>query len=108
MRKKGELAISTVILLILGLFILVAAIFLVSTQKAKFSDVINVFYGGANVDSVVESCNGFVESEQVYSYCCEKKKVRTDDETFEMTCFELKDEGFVGGRIYGIECDLEC
>jgi len=103
-RKKGELAITTIILIVLGMLVLIGVIFLLTTQKAHFSDFVNMFRSKSNVDNVVSSCNALVSSESFYSYCCEKKNVRVSGDEFELTCEELKEKDFISGRIKSLDC----
>lgn len=104
LNKKGDLAISTIILLVLGLMVMIGAIYLLATQKGFFKDTVGSFSDENNVDDVVLSCNSLVGNEQVYTYCCEEKKVNMGSEKIEKTCSDLVDEGFVGGRIGELDC----
>ena len=110
-NKKGfEMAIGTVVIMVLAIALLVALFFLLKTQFGFFNDNLNVVQSKSNVDAVVNSCNSLVIGEQAYSYCCEKKDIQTgnDDEEFKLTCNELKSTDFVAGRIQNLNCDFNC
>ncbi len=103
-NKKGmEMAISTIILIVLGIFVLVGLMFMLVTQFGFFKD--NAFGGGeSNVDSVVKGCNLLVESEQEYSYCCDVLEIKTSDVELELTCFESFSSAWAGERISHMDC----
>ena len=110
MKNKNafEMAIGTIVVMVLAIALLVALFFLLKTQFGFFNDNLNVVQEKSNVDAVINSCNSLVTGEQVYSYCCEKKNIQTGNEEFELSCNELKDKDFVSGRIQGLECAFNC
>lgn len=98
-----QLAIGTIILIILGILVLVGLLFLVNKQTGIFSSIIQSS-GESNVDVVVSMCNSLVDSENDYAYCCEKKKIVFVDESVDLTCFEFSSvEGFED-RVELLDC----
>ena len=104
MDKRGiQLAIHTIILIALGILVLMALIFLLFNQTSFFSDFLESFKGKTNVDDVILGCNSLVESEQIYAYCCEEKKIVTASKEFNLTCDELREKDF-GGSVKDLDC----
>ena len=122
MNKKGlEIAVTTVIMIILSIAILTILIIFVNSQTGFFSRWLGTQQGESNVDFVVTGCNGLVATESVYSYCCDKREVvlggkgEVDDDgnvvekNFKMTCDVARGEGWAGGRIGELSCvGVEC
>jgi hypothetical protein len=109
MNKRGmELALNTIILIVLGIAVLVALLFLFVIQTGIFTDFLKNSQQ-SNVDVIVNACNSLVTSQQTYSYCCDKKEVILDDKNkIEATCFELKDKDFISDRINSLDCPETC
>ena len=106
-KKRGmEMAVSTIILIVLGVLVLVGLLFLLTTQTTFFSNFLATIFSKTNVDQVVGSCNSLASTNSVYSYCCEEKEVKLGgaQENLELTCDELRDEDFIGGRILSLDC----
>jgi hypothetical protein len=89
-NKRGfEIAISTIVLLILGLVVLIVLILLFTGQAQRF---LNYLSGSASdVDDAVSICNSQTFETQSYAYCCEKKKVQIQGEKLELSCMELSE-----------------
>ena len=107
-NKSGiQLAISTIILIVLGVMVLIGLILLLATQTSFFSDVLDNFRSESNVDDVITSCNLLATGESLFSYCCEEKVVKLGKgkQDIRATCGELVDEDFIGGRIEELDCD---
>jgi hypothetical protein len=104
-KKAVSLSITTVILIVLGLLVLIGLLILINSQTGFFSDILNNLLGRSNVDSVVLSCNTFFNSQSFFIYCCDKKTVITGDEKMKLTCFELSEKEFIGGRINKLDCE---
>ena len=107
--KKGfELTINTIILIVLGILLLTGLLYLLFNQERFFQNSLEEVSEKSNVDLVISNCNLLVDRESYFSYCCEKREVRTDDEEFSLTCFEIKQESF-GERVRGLDCsETEC
>jgi len=110
MDKRGlEIAVSTIILIILGILILIALLFLFGSQTNWFSDILKIFQGKSNLDSIVASCNVFAGNEQFFNYCCEKREIKAGGKDFNMTCSELKSNEIASGKINELKCDdVDC
>ena len=79
-NKQGvELAITTILLIILGVAVATILIVILNSQTSVFSDFIDSFRGKSNVDEVVVGCNSLASTESYYEYCCEKKEVIWDE-----------------------------
>ncbi len=103
MKKGMQLAIGTIILIILGILVLVGLLFLVNKQTGIFSSIIQSS-GETNVDVVVSMCNSLADGENSYAYCCEKKKIVFVDGEVDLTCFEFSQlEGFED-RVNSLDC----
>jgi len=106
-QKKGvQLAVSTIVLIILGILVLIGLIFLLATQTSFFSDVLSNFRSENNIDDVVTSCNLLAGSESLFAYCCEEKivKLGRGEDDMAATCSDLVDEDFINGRIGILDC----
>jgi hypothetical protein len=92
--KRGfELAINTIVIIVLGLLV-IAGLFLLFTGEArKFWNYVSG--SGSDVDDAVTICNSQISGLQDYAYCCDKKKVEIGGENLELKCWELKER--VGG-----------
>lgn len=93
-KKAISMAIRTIIYIVLGLVVLTLLIVLVERQTSFFSETIQSIMGRSNVDSVVKACNTLALSESAYSYCCEIKEVKLEDESEILaTCGQLGEKG---------------
>jgi len=100
--KKGfELAISTIVLLVLGIVVLIALILIFTGQMKNFFEFIGVYSPNSNIDIIKTACNSFVQTEQQNAFCCEKQDVVFDSGKESLTCAEL------AGKIDGIE-NMSC
>lgn len=108
MKKGMQLAIGTIILIILGIMILIGLLFMLNKQTGFFSSFLKNS-GESNVDVVISMCNSLVDSGNSYAYCCEKKKIVFVDKELELTCFEFSQlEGFED-RVKILDCSsLSC
>ena len=104
-EKKAEMSIGVIIALVLGILILVLSIYMLTTQKAIFKEETEAISSETNVDSVVLACNSLVDTESVYSYCCETKDVVTVDERLEMTCDDFAKSTISSERIKFLGCE---
>ncbi len=82
MRKRGlQLAISTIVLLILGLLILIAFVLLLTGQFENFINTIRG-YSGSDIDNLSKLCQTQCDLDNKYSFCCEEKRLGKE----EITC----------------------
>jgi len=112
MNKRGfELAISTIILLILAVFVLVIFVLFLTMGSNNFRDTLKGYFSYSNVDSVISSCNLAVDTNMPYKYCCEKNNLRyyLNGEKMKgnFTCFELLNESFAN-NLKLMECSSSC
>ena len=84
MNKRGqELSTTTVILLILAVFVLVFLILGFSVGWSK----INPFLSKSNVDPIIQACNVACATNQAYAFCSQPRDLRAEDEKLkEVTC----------------------
>ena len=106
--KKGfELAINTIVLLILGMMVLLFMVLFFTGTSETFVKKIRGYFSYSNVDDVISGCNIFVDSNQEHSYCCEKKDVKYmeggEKKEGQFSCFELGDKSF-GKNIKKLNC----
>lgn len=90
-NKKGfELAISTMVLLILGVFILIVFVLAITGSFQKFWDSIKG-YSASDIDNLQKLCQSQCDLENKYSHCCElknlgKEKVTCLDKRIDVSC----------------------
>lgn len=111
-NKKGlELAVNTLIVIILAILVLIAVLVVFDRQTGIFSDFIGNLIGKTNIDSLVASCNSLSSQEASYDFCCVGKKARYKSEgkiiEEEITCQELSDKSF-GSGINKLNCEGVC
>jgi len=106
-RRGMELAIGTLVIIILSIFVLIALLFIWNQQTGIFSDFLKNIAGESNVDAVVVACNSLVTRNSVYEYCCTKREVKLEDESLELTCQELSEKEF-GSRVNKLNCESVC
>lgn len=96
MNKRGiELAISTIILLILGVFVLVGIILMLSGQWKNFTDTISQYWI-SDVEITRKACELACSTERVYDFCCIKRKATFEKIKESITCQDNR---------LGLECD---
>jgi len=95
-NKKGiELAISTIILLVIGIFVLVGLILLVSGQWRNFMDTIKQFWI-SDVELTRKACELACSTSRAYDFCCIERKATFNEIKENITCQDSR---------LGIECD---
>ena len=113
MNKRGfELAINTVIVMILALVLLIFLILFFTMGSGNFMEVVKGFFSYSNVDTIINSCNVYANSNFEYKYCCEKQNVKyyENDKKVQgnFTCFEISSKSFVSSEIKLMECSGNC
>ena len=108
-NKKGfELAINTIVMIVLAVLVLIGVLLIWNQQTGIFSDFLKNLAGKTNVDSLVASCNSLVTQEAVYNYCCVERDVKYEADgglkEEKMTCEELSGRTFTSNRINKLEC----
>ena len=84
--KRGfQLAISTIVLLVLGMMVLVGlATFLIMNWE-RFSETV-FGYSGSDEQNAIDLCRTQCDLEKSYDFCCSTKKV----DQLETNCIDLK------------------
>ena len=111
MKKRGlEMAVTTVIMIILSIAVLTILVVFVNSQTGFLSRWFGTYESESNVDLVVSACNSLVAVDSVYSYCCEEKEiVLADGDVLRQTCNVSCGEDWSGGRIDELSCaGVEC
>ena len=104
-----QMAITTIILIVLGVLVLTGLLFMLANQIGFFKEHVDVAEN--NVDIVVNACNLLITSESLYTYCCEKKKVSLGGGSTEVeaSCDEANKLDWSSGRIETMDCsDVNC
>jgi len=104
-NKKGfEMAISTIIIIILSLIVLIALILVFTRSTGTFSERISSLLGNSNIDSVRDSCNLLASQQSAYEYCCVNKTVKLSlNKKIDLPC------SFARGESWGKQIDeLNC
>ncbi|MBM3246941.1 hypothetical protein FJZ17_00145 [Candidatus Pacearchaeota archaeon] len=107
--KKGvELALNTIILIVLAIIVLVALVLLFNRSSGSFGEKMDSFFTSSNVDSVVSQCDTLGEQERKYEFCCVNRTVKlSKSEKLELTC-SLASEKSWGSSINKLVCTGAC
>ena len=98
--KKGlELAISTIILLVIGLAVLIGLVLLVRNGIIGFNEGTKPFLESSGASAVRSACELACNTENSLTYCCGNftvgsEKIRCADSRLEIGC-ELSCDGFI-------------
>jgi hypothetical protein len=85
--KKGqEMSISTLVLIVIGIIVLVLLILGFSYGWQNLIDKINIFGGGSDVSTVIQSCGISASAGDKYSYCSDFKLVKIGSEKVYVNC----------------------
>jgi hypothetical protein len=104
MNKRGaEMAVSTIILLVLGLAVLVMLILGFTMGFGK----ILPFLSSSNVDSIVNGCQASCATQSVYGYCTQVRNLIDDTgKKVDQPCVNLSNGSY---SQYGIkQCSIDC
>jgi hypothetical protein len=107
MKKSGiQMAVTTVIMIILSITILTILIIFVNSQTGFLSKYFRTQTTESNVDVVVSACDNLVTTESVYAYCCEEKEVSFGEDKggVKMTCAGVALAEWSGGRVREMDC----
>jgi len=99
-RSGFELAISTLVVIVLGILILLALVIGFTTGWRNFWDTIRG-YSGSDIDNALKLCESQCNLGNKFSYCCEEKnlgkeKITCLDKRLKLVC-EFSCEGVCGG-----------
>jgi hypothetical protein len=106
-QKRGmEMAVTTVIMIVLSIAILTILIVFLNSQTGFLSKWFKTQSTASNVDVVVSACDGLVTSQSFYAYCCEKKDVLFGDgeRGVKLSCDNISKQDWAGGRVREMEC----
>jgi len=83
MNKKAQnITIGTIILMVLALIVLVVLVVGFTGGWTNLWGRISGFFGGANVDSVVQACNVACATQAKYDFCDRERTVSADTDEF--------------------------
>ncbi len=97
-NKKGfELAMSTLIILILGIIVLIGLILVFTGALDVFKDSTEPFLDTARSSSIKQACSLACENSDALTYCCEKysideKEIECSDQRLQVSCEKIKCE----------------
>ena len=90
MNKKGaEMTIGTIVIIVLALIVLVVLVVGFTAGWGNLWGRISAFFGGSNVDAVVQACNVACTTEAQNDYCDRVRKVTTESDKLEENCYNL-------------------
>jgi hypothetical protein len=100
MKNKGiELAISTLILIIIGVAVLIGLIYLVTDGFESFRNTTGTIQGSVGIPAVREACDLACRVGDRYSFCCKEHEVRDFDGV--VTCEDSR----LGVECGGVNCE---
>jgi len=95
MSKRGfELAISTMVIIILSIVVLIALILIFTGSAGKFWETVKMYFG-SEIDSLKKACDYACQMRNNYDFCClnrtadlgsGKEKITCSDERLNITC----------------------
>lgn len=108
-NKRGfEMAISTIIIIILSLIVLIALIMIFTKSTGTFGEKVSTILGTSNIDTVKDACNLFASQNSVYEYCCVNKTIKLGlNKKIEMPCVRASEESW-GTSIGKLNCAGVC
>ncbi len=106
MEKKAQnITITTIVIIVLALVVLVVLIVGFTGGWSNLWGRISSFFGGSNVDSVVQACQVACASNSKYDYCSRKRTVNFgDSKPKKLTCKQLEGEPNVELECASITC----
>ncbi len=96
MNSKGlEMAISTLIVIVIGLMLLIGLVLFVTGGFERFKKTTNPLIESSEGSAIKEACNLACATEDMLTYCC--KDFEANDET--LRCDDSR---------LGVSCELSC
>ena len=96
MNTKGiQLAISTLIIIIIGIAVLAGLIFLIVGGFETFKETTQPFLKGSQATAIKETCNIACSVENKFTYCCQEFEIQGEM----IMCFDNRLE---------VDCNLDC
>lgn len=85
MNKKGaEMTIGTIIIIVLALIVLVVLVLGFTGGWSNLWSRITSFFGGSNVDSIVQACQVACSTSSKYDYCDRARTVKAESAIFQV------------------------
>ena len=105
-EKRGmEMAITTVIMIILSISILTVLVIFFNSQSGFLSRVLKSSASESNVDLILNTCLLLSETESSYSYCCDRREVIINSKTKEvMACKDMEGKTWSGNKLGEYDC----
>jgi len=98
--KKGfQLAISTLVIIVISVMVLIVLIIGFTTGWNNFWMTISNFIGGTSIKSAQQSCMIACNNGEDFDYCCIERTVRFSGEKEEIFCFDER---------LALDCSINC
>lgn len=98
-NKRGfELAISTLVVIILAVLVLIALSLAFTGGFQKFWNIIKG-YSGSEIDAVEKQCQTACDLENAQDFCCREREVDFGNGKEKTTCLDER---------LNIDCDINC
>ncbi|MBS3088879.1 hypothetical protein J4402_03820 [Candidatus Pacearchaeota archaeon] len=94
-RKAIELAISTLVILVLGILVLIGLIYFITDGFKTFKSSTKPFLDTTQSSSIKAGCQLACDNADRLTFCCEKYPIQKE----EIKCTDSR---------LGIQCDLTC
>jgi len=90
-KRGAELAISTLVIIVIAVVVLIVIIVGFTTGWSQLWMNISAFFGGSNLDSIVQACNTACLTKSTNAWCNEQRTITGDSSiTTKQTCEQLK------------------
>ncbi|GEM_PF-1209035 len=107
-NKKGmEMALTTVIMIVLSISVLTVLVIFFNAQTGFFSRFFKTQSTESNVDAVISACDSLATSQSTYAYCCEKKEIVFGDDNRRnvmMNCSAVGKAAWSSGKVGELDC----
>lgn len=101
-KKGAELTVTTIIVIVLALVVLVVLVLGFTSGWGNLWGRITGFFGGPNIDSVVQACGIACTSQSNYDYCTRERTLKWEEngKTIQVTanCNQLKNKESVNDK----------
>lgn len=78
-KKGAEMTVGTIIIIVLALIVLVVLVVGFTGGWTNLWSRVTSFFGGANVDSVVQACQVACTTEQKYEFCDRMRIIKAEE-----------------------------
>lgn len=105
MNKRGaELAIGTIIVIVLGLIVLVVVALGFTQGWQNLWEKVNVFAGGSSLSTVGQACQIACAANDVTGFCTQGRDIKKLSATNAKVLKDAGVSGLVGDKIEGVTC----